>query len=276
MENVAMKILERIDECNIGKVITNGKVTDNGRTALIFACWNKMESVAMKILERIDECNISQFDKNGCTALIWACINKMESVAMKILERIDKCNIGKITNNGSTALILACENKMENVAMKMLERIDKCNINKVNSCGNCALLIACKKNMENVIIEIIKYKEDINILFKILNKDIRKNVLHSYINYKSNKKLELLNNSDELKKNSELLEKIEQKILDITKKNECLLCCNENSRSVIYDKCKHIIYVCDVCNDKLYNKFSNKCSVCNQYSNVVERCYIIN
>ena len=45
---------------------------------------------------------------------------------------------------------------------------------------------------------------------------------------------------------------------------------------VLYDKCKHIIYVCDVCNDKLYNKFSNKCSVCNQYSNVVERCYVIN
>ena len=164
---------------------------------------------------------------------------------------------------------------MENVAMKILEKIDECNIGQVNKNGKTASIYACQFNMENVLIEIIKYKEDINILDKILNKDIKKNVLNSYINYKSNKKLELLDNFDELTKKLELLEKIENKIKDITKKNECFYCCYENSNSFIYDKCKHIVYMCDECNVKLNNKFSNKCSICNQNSNIIERCYIV-
>ena len=71
--------------------------------------------------------------------------------------------------------------------MKILERIDECNIGQVNKYRNTALILSCKNNMENVIIEILKYTEDIDIdiLNRIVNKDIKKNVFNSYINYQS-------------------------------------------------------------------------------------------
>ena len=83
-----------------------------------------MENDAIKILERIDECNIGKFNDNGCTALIWSCCNKMENVALKILERMDECNIGQ----GNTALILACLNNMENVIIEIVKYTEDIDI----------------------------------------------------------------------------------------------------------------------------------------------------
>jgi len=60
-------------------------VNENGNTALIWACWNKMELVSLKLLER-KEININQVNNYGKTASDYAIQSNMVSVIKKIKE----------------------------------------------------------------------------------------------------------------------------------------------------------------------------------------------
>lgn len=113
-EDIAMKLLERIDECDLSYV------DSNGNTPLMLAVSTKMENVAMKMLEKIDRCNIGKYNPYGNTALILACLYKMENVAMKLLERIYACNIDQINHKSQSALTIACDNCMEKVIIKII------------------------------------------------------------------------------------------------------------------------------------------------------------
>ena len=61
MEDVALKILENPDQCNLNQI------DKNGGTALMFAINRNMEKVALKILENPDQCNLNYVSKNGNT-----------------------------------------------------------------------------------------------------------------------------------------------------------------------------------------------------------------
>ena len=111
MEKVALKILERIDDCNIGYV-------------------NKYRNMSLKKLKNyafcdIFECCICNTSKNGNTALMYAYKNKMEKVALKMLERIDNCNIGYVNKYGYNSLIYAVKNNIENVIIHKLIKYTK-------------------------------------------------------------------------------------------------------------------------------------------------------
>lgn len=186
-------------------------------TELTMACSYGYEDIAMKLLERIDECDLSYVDSNRNTPLMLAVSKKMENVAMKMLEKIDRCNIGRYNEYGNTALILACIYKMENVAMKLLERIYACNIGKTNYTKSQALTIACDNCMEKVIVKIINHTHNIEDLNRIKDADVRKNIINGYINYqleiknKSPIRENLLDDSDKLKQETEILEEKLQK-----------------------------------------------------------------
>ena len=58
----------------------------------------------------------------------------------------------------------------------------------------------------------------------------------------------------------------------MSKKNNCLTCCNENEQYMIYD-CYHVISTCNSCYDKL--KVLYKCPICRKESTQIKKCYII-
>jgi hypothetical protein len=79
------------------------------------------------------------------------------------------------------------------------------------------------------------------------------------------KTIEELGKTEEINNNVKQLELIENKIKNMTKKNECLTCCNENIQSIIY-KCCHVV-------NKLQKPY--KCLVCRKESIKIKKCYVI-
>lgn len=134
-------------------------VTRDGKTALIFACNNKMVEVALKLIKQKD-CNPRQTDMNDTTALMLACINKLDKVALEIIK-LDNCNPGQADVFESTALMYACKHKMERVAFALIKRED-CNPGHVDSYESTALIYACQQEMIFVALALLDRFDECN------------------------------------------------------------------------------------------------------------------
>ena len=118
-------------------------------------------------------CNLKQVNDNGYTALMIACHNKMTDVALKILEYgPEECNLKHVSYNvynGYTTLMIACHNKMTDVALKILEYgPEECNLNYKASDKFNALYYAKQKKLKSVINKIKEYNSEENNSCKIV------------------------------------------------------------------------------------------------------------
>lgn len=112
LEDIALKILEHPDKCNMGYSYTGTSFTSYSNeprdTALMWACRNKMERAALKMLEHPDKCNLGHRSstkyKKGTTALQLAIDNDMTTVADKIAEHVDVINSLSLTDAQKAAI----------------------------------------------------------------------------------------------------------------------------------------------------------------------------
>ena len=114
------KALEIIASGNYDKSFISG----TNRTALIYACSNKMTDVVIELLNT-DDPMINQVDYSGETALLLCCKRSMNNSALKILET-NKLNYNfmRLNYENTSALFWACEHEMIEVASKILKLED--------------------------------------------------------------------------------------------------------------------------------------------------------
>jgi len=122
-----------------------------GRTALIYACRNKMKEVALELI-KTGHANPEQVNKDGQTALILACQNQMTEVALELIKT-GYANPEQV-DYGNTALILACKNKMTEVALELI-KTGKSNPDNIAKDGNTAFSWICENNMKDVAYELV-------------------------------------------------------------------------------------------------------------------------
>ena len=94
--------------------IKNEQVSDNGITALIWACYGGMTKVALELI-KTGHAKPDYISKDGSTALICACYNRMTEVALELIKT-GHAKPKQVNNDGYMALSLACENGMKEVA----------------------------------------------------------------------------------------------------------------------------------------------------------------
>jgi hypothetical protein len=93
-----------------------------------------------------------------------------------------------------------------------------------------------------------------------------------YINDKSDTALQLACRN-KLENVVMILKYFEKQIDLIENKNECLICCNDNDQNMRYNKCDHIISICNDCVDKLTSPY--KCPICRENSPKIKKCYLV-
>jgi len=128
-------------------------VNEDGNTALILACDNKMTEVALELI-KTGHANPEQINNNyGNTALILACENIMTEVTLELIKT-GHVNPEQINNNyGNTALILACRNEMKEVALELI-KTGHVKPDHIAQDGTTALSWACEKDMKDVAYEL--------------------------------------------------------------------------------------------------------------------------
>jgi len=100
-------------------------------------------------LKMNNDTNLGSVDVYGKTALIWACQNKMTEVALELIKT-GHANFEQVDKNSNTALILACRNAMKEVALELINT-GKSNPYQYDKDGKTAFLWACEKGMKEVV-----------------------------------------------------------------------------------------------------------------------------
>ena len=151
-------LYDRYNTTVILKLIKTGhskpeQVDDNGYTALIFACEDKMTEVALELI-KTGHAKPEQINNCGNTALILACKYGMKEVALELIKT-GHANLGHVDNDGDTALIYACQrNTMKEVALELI-KTGKSNPDYIDNVGYTALSCACEKDMKDVAYELV-------------------------------------------------------------------------------------------------------------------------
>ena len=131
---------------------TNLSIVDSyGKTALIYACKNKMKEVALKLIQT-GHAKPEQVYNDDCTVLICACQNKMEEVALELIKT-GYAKPEQVVSNGCTALIWACQKGMTKVALELIQT-GHAKPEQVDNLGYTALILACSNKMKEVVLEL--------------------------------------------------------------------------------------------------------------------------
>ncbi len=146
MEELAIQILNFDNKFDI--------VDKFGNTSFIYACKKSLTTIISKLLKRLNDINVNQVNNDGDSALIICCRNKLESSSIEILdvakETIKLDIISKSDNN--TAFMIALKNNMVQTANKLLTfNIDKLLVNNVNSDGLTAKQIALNNGLKDIV-----------------------------------------------------------------------------------------------------------------------------
>lgn len=124
------------------------QTTDQGATAILYACKNKMKDVVSILLTMDCNSGSMEFKYKMESTLTLASRNNWTDIAVKILE-LKTCNPGHIDWCKETPLTRACRNK-SNVLVHALLATDDCNVGHVCEYGKTALMIACENGMVSV------------------------------------------------------------------------------------------------------------------------------
>jgi len=158
--------------CNIGQI------SNDGYTALMWACRKGLSGVAYRMIESCgSDCKPHVVNEDGHTALTYALLNAsycgMTNVIIKMIDTFGiSCNPSIVTKDGHTALMYACKYIMSSFGIKVTEiiikMIDKygikCNPGAVSNIGHTALMYACLYNLSSAAIKIIDtFGPDCNI-----------------------------------------------------------------------------------------------------------------
>lgn len=138
LENIACRLVSIVNNIN--------EINDAGYSPLMIACIAGMKKLC-KLLLSIPTIKLDLIDNNGKTALHYACSNKLESIACKIVSMVD--NLNDIDNEGRTPLMLACTNRMEKLC-KILLFNPTIKLNMKDVFGNTALHYAYSNKLENI------------------------------------------------------------------------------------------------------------------------------
>ncbi len=162
-----------VKELLIRGVMINKK-TNRGMTALMLVAMNgmnKMEST-MKLLLECKNIQVNWKSNNGNTALMYACQNKNENMLKMLLEH-PKISINPQNKQGRTALIV-CAINMNMVGMALLLKKKAIDVNRRDSSGWTALMYLCYRDNNNDRLEMIKMllkhpKIDVNVMNNKMN-----------------------------------------------------------------------------------------------------------
>jgi ankyrin repeat protein len=149
------------------KQCENQKIYKNGNTVLMkLLSMNNAElkNLIFTLIDKYKDLCIPNYSNNeGNTALMIACNNKMHDIAIKLIQTFGlSCNPQQINNKGNTALMIACNNNMVKTVNILIDTFGyDCNPQQKNNKGNTALIMSCI-NIYNIYLKICN-----NINFQI-------------------------------------------------------------------------------------------------------------
>jgi ankyrin repeat protein len=127
---------------------------DNRRTALIWACINKMTLVILELIK--NGANLDLRDKFGKTALMELCSKSNYNImTFELIERGANLNIQD--DDGKTALMYSVDINSQIVGLKLLKEGADFMIADDN--GDTALSLASLRNMDLIVLEIFQRME---------------------------------------------------------------------------------------------------------------------
>jgi ankyrin repeat protein len=132
-----------------GNNVNVGQVSNDGNTALIYACGNNMPDIAFTIFNT-KKSNEGQSNKYGYTALLFCCINynKMLDFAIELIKK-GKPNAGQtIKDKGINALMLCIEYNLYILANSIIDYLDDYGISQINYNGETPLIMCSRKKTE--------------------------------------------------------------------------------------------------------------------------------
>jgi ankyrin repeat protein len=146
---------------NVKKQLVLDKQNNDGYTALLVACKNKMCDVVSSLLYNYpDDCNINAKNKYNENALILASRNGFKrNTISKILNISDKSGWGIVDSASITPIIYLCTHKKTRLVLKMLETPSICNLSHATPSGETVAYFAMKQHMTEVVLKLLEYHD---------------------------------------------------------------------------------------------------------------------
>ena len=136
-EDVILNILDKNPEID-------GLLTLKKETPLMIFCRRKMPRAALKILERPQDCMMENISNQGESALLWACYSGFKDVAMEILKYPDLIDLNATDEYNNMALIYCTKDGLYEVGCEILKHNEKLNLTLQNHRNETPLIRFCK------------------------------------------------------------------------------------------------------------------------------------
>jgi hypothetical protein len=76
---------------------------------------------------------------------------------------------------------------------------------------------------------------------------------------------------EEIEKRHANIDMIENKIKNLAKNGECIMCYENTNNNIFVVKCKHVLHLCDDCSTII----NNKCPICMIPSEIISGCFCV-
>jgi hypothetical protein len=157
---------------------------------------------------------------------------------------------------------------MSDVALKLLEYPDRCNIHNKNSRGETALSFAYINKLQDII-DAIYGCSNVDDILRLT--DYEKHTLNYYVKRQTSEQVNKLLSPEEIEKRYAHIDMIENKIKNLAKNGECIMCYDNTNHNIFLVKCKHMLHMCNDCSSII----NNKCPICMIPSEIISGCFCV-
>ena len=267
--DIIANILQYPDKCGLG-------LQDNeGYTPLHMSASRKDIKTCrmMTIPANIGICNLGALNNTGYTLLLSLCSDAsmsqdFQDLILDMLDYPDICNLGACTPSNMTALMFAYRHHFKEIALKMLNYPDKCNLNVTHPIFTSVFTMAFNDKQTDIVDKIAQH---INIIDHIPLTPEYKIIFSKYIDVCVKKQINDMPNSEEIKKNMEILENYRDMISDDSQIRNCIMCLCETCHNAVFVNCKHVIAICIECTELT----CDRCPICSKNTNVILGAFIV-
>lgn len=289
--NLAMIVLNKMIESDKLDVLRHKMIYD--RTIVYFAIRNGSADLIDRLLELPDQYIDLGLCANDETALMFALQQDKPHLARKFIRYPDRCMINYVDSGGHSALSYTVKSiSLNNITMTILDHADetllKSTLNTLNTRNGIINTMASSDNIDVMKRFVERFKEFnlmvpkersvtlynhirsetmMDVVLDILDADTimikltRRSLLTHYVNQKIENHYLNTMTVEEIEAKVNMVDTLNGRLDKINREKECMMCCDDTKSHVLFNKCKHVVTICESCTNDLRYAICPVCMV---------------
>ena len=224
----------------------------------MFALQQDKPHLARKFIRYPDRCMINYVDSNGRSALSYTVKStSLNDITMTILDHADETLLKSTLNTLNTRYgiinTIASSDNID-VMKRFVERFKKFNLMVPKERSVTLYNHIRSETMMDVVLDILDADT-------IMTKLTRRSLLTHYVNQKIENHYLNTMTVEEIEAKVNMVDTLNGRLDKINREKECMMCCDDTKSHVLFNKCKHVVTICESCTDDLRYDICPVCMV---------------